>query len=170
MTNENRTRSLKLAIVVLGIALVAGLASVGWWWKDKQAMDDLVSPGLILINYTDHDVYASVRYSKFPNPGEGARSEAGPHSGGGGLDCCVPIPTKWRPGIKMIVWYSSVNHQEGTGQTKIIELPEYPDGRPGALFLVFHKDAELELFSSMFGPRHPRWPGHRIEPVLEGAE
>ena len=168
MTNENRTRSLKLAIVVLGIALVTGVASVAWGWKEKQAMDDLVNPGLRLINYTDHDVYASVHYSGSPDPEDGASDQMGPHAGGGSLVCCVSIPARWRPGIKMVVWYSSKDWKKENGQTKVLELPEYPDGRPGSLYLVFHSETELELMSTIFAPGHPRWPGRQVEPIVEG--
>ena len=84
MTKESQERYLKLAAAAFGLVLVAGLAYVGWLWREQQAMDELVSPGLTLINYTDHDVYASVHYSKFPNPGEGASEGVGPHAGGAG--------------------------------------------------------------------------------------
>lgn len=170
MTIEKKKLLGRFELAVLIALTVAGLTYGGWLWKEKQAMDETVEPGLILINYMDKEVYASVHYSKYPNPGEGASSDAGPHSGGGGLDCCVPIPTRWRPGIQMVVWYSFKDWQNENGQTKIVELPEYPDGRPGALFLVFHGQAEFELYSSVFGPRHPRWPGRRIEPVLEDVK
>ena len=169
MTNETKKRNLKLAIVVLGIALVAGVASVGWWWKEQQAMSELGNPGLILINYTDDDVSASVHNSKFPNPGEGASYDVGPH-GGGGVMCCVPIPTMWRPGIKMIVRYHFGKWPESKEVTRIVELPEYPGGKGGSLYLVFHSETDIELMSTMFGPRHPRWPGRRVEPMLEGVE
>lgn len=170
MAFESMTKNRRLAIYVSGALLVAGLIAAGWWWQQKRAMDDIVGPGLILINYTDDDVHTYVHYSKFPNPGQGAYSETGPGSGGGGLDCCVPIPTIWRPGIKMIVRYHFGKWPKGKEKTKLVELPEYPDGRPGSLYLVFHSETELELMSTMFGPRHPRWPGRRIEPIMQGVE
>ncbi len=163
MSMANRKR-LTWALAAL---LLAGLAYGGWYWK--QWRDDLVGPGLTLINYTDKDVFADVHYSEFPNRGEGAYQEAGPHAGGG-LACCIPIPTHWRPGIKMIVWYSFKGREQETGQTRIVELPEYPDGDAGSLYLVFHSETEFELFSTMYGPRHPKWPGKRVEPVIQRVE
>ncbi len=152
----------------LAALLLAGLAYGGWYWK--QWRDDLVGPALTVINYTDHDVYASVHYSEFPNPGDGASDGIPPHGGGSSLSCCVPIPTHWRPGIKMIVWYSFKDWQKESGQTRIVELPEYPGGDAGRLYLVFHNETEFEIFSTVYGPRHPKWPGRRVEPVIEGVE
>lgn len=153
-----------VVLIVLSIAVAAG----GWFWWEKQQMDDLVSPGLFLINYTDQDVYASVHYSKFPKPGDGASDGMGrgPGAGGGSLVCCVPIPTIWHPGIQMIVKYRFGDWPEGKEETKVVELPPYPGGHAGSFYLVFHSEAEFELFSTMYGPRHPRWPGRRVEEIL----
>lgn len=170
MTNQKMHWPKVLRLTAL-LAFVAGVIAYGTFvWQENKAMDEMVSPGLRLINYTDKDVYASVHYSKFPNPGDGARSEAGPHSGGGGLDCCVPIPARWRPGIKMIVWYSHQDHQPQNGVSKVVELPEYRDGEGGSLYLIFHSETEFELLSTIYAPGHPRWPGKHVVPVIEGLK
>lgn len=155
-------KSYKLMITVVISVLLAVLFFIGWYWKEKQTMDELGSPGLILINHTDQDVYAQVHYEMFPNPVEGAYSESGPHSGSG-LNCCVSIPTLWRPGIKMIVKYRFGNWPEEKEKTTAVELPEYGQGEGGNLYLVFYNENEFELMSTMFGPHHPRWPGRRIK-------
>jgi hypothetical protein len=159
MTSKEEAKYIKLALIALGLVLVAGLASVGWWWKEQQKMNELVSPGLILINYTDHAVYASVHYNKSPDPEDGASDRVRPHAGGGSLVCCVTIPLRWRPGIKMSVWYSTKDWKKEDGQTKIIELPPYPNGDAADLILSFLPDETIELFSSRYAPGHPKWPG-----------
>ena len=68
----------------------------------------------------------------------------------------------------MVVWYSFKDWQKENGQSKIVELPEYPDGRPGSLYLVFHSNTEFELKSTIYAPGHPRWPGRQVEPIVEG--
>lgn len=168
MTSDNTTKPRhKIRNAVLITLLLASLGFANWLWQEKQAMDELVSPGLRLINYTEDEVYTSVHYSKFPNPGEGASYDMGPRTGGAGLMCCVPIPTRWRPGIKMIVNYRFGKWAERKEETKVVELPEYPDGKPGSLYLVFHSETSFELISTVFAPGHPRWPGKQVEPVIE---
>lgn len=159
MTIDRNTKTYRITITALVSVLLAAFLFIGWYWKEKQAMDELVSPGLTIMNYTDEEVYASVHYSKFPDPADGAGYGVGPHSGGNGLVCCVPIPTRWRPGIKMTVWYSLKSWQKEDGQTRIIELPEYPGGNAGDLFLSFLPDNSIELVSANSAPGHPQWPG-----------
>lgn len=161
----------RLKRIVVLIALSIALAAGGWFLWEKQRMDALVSTDLILINYTDQDLHASVHYSKFPQPGEGASDGMGPGGGGGSMVCCIPIPTIWRPGIQMIVKYRFGSRREGKKEeTKVVELPEYPDRRVGDLYLVFHSETEFELFSSFYAPGHPRWPGKHVIPVDESLK
>jgi hypothetical protein len=170
MTTQNEVPRSRLGSLIVAVLLLLGLAYGGWQWNEMQAMNELVSPGMHLINYTNDEVYTSVHYSKFPNPGEGVSYDMGPNSGGAGLMCCVPIPTHWRPGIKMIVKYRFGRWPDGMEETKITELPEYPGGEAGDLYLVFHSTTEFELLSTNFAPGHPRWPGKQVEPVIKGLE
>lgn len=144
--------------VWLILLIVLGGTSV-WLWREKQWRDDMVAPTMILINYTGEDVYVSLRNSQFPNPGQGASDGMGPYVGGGSVICCVPMPTHWRPGIKMIVKYRFGNWPKEQEQTKVVELPDYPDGRPGYLFVLVHSETDIEVLSSIYGPLHERWPG-----------
>lgn len=157
----------RLILIGFGFGVVAYGSYV---WQENKAMDEMVSPGLRLINYTNDEVYTSVRNSKFPNPGEGASYDMGPNTGGAGIMCCVPIPARWRPGIKMNVTYRFGKWPAGREEMRVVELPQYPDGRPGSLYLVIHSENEFELLSSIYAPGHPRWPGKQVEPVDEGLK
>ncbi len=164
---RSKTSWLRFLALATFVALL-GAGGYGYqYWKKKDAQEDMVASGLTLINYTDMDVYASVWNAEFPNPGQGASEGVGPRAGGGGTVCCVPIPSRWRPGIKMLVWYSNKNWQPENGVVKVVDLPEYPDGRPGSLYLMLHSESELELLSSIYAPGHPLWPGKQVEPVAE---
>lgn len=170
MTTKKKSSTRWLWPLLL-LGLVLGVAAYGYHlWQEKKAMDEMMAPGLRLINYTDDEVYTAVRNSRFPEPGQGASYDMGPKTGGAGLMCCVPIPTIWRPGIKMNVHYRFGKWPEGKEEMKVVELPEYPDGRPGSLYLIFHSENEFELLSSIYAPGHPRWPGKQVEPVIEGLE
>lgn len=153
------------------LALVAGVIAYGMFvWQENKAMDEMVSPGLRLMNYTDNDVYSSVRNAKFPKPGQGAYQEVGPQGGGGGISCCVPIPVVWRPGIKMNVTYRFGKWPEGKEEMKVLELPNYPDGDVGDLYLVFYSETDFELVCSRYSPTHIKWPGRRIEKIVHGVQ
>ncbi len=145
---------------LIGLAVLAIAVGVGIWrWREKQWWDDMVAPTMTLINYTGQEVEASLHFSEFPNPGEGASYGMGPYAGGSKSSCCVPMPTHWRPGIKMIVKYHMGNWPEGKEETKVIELPEYPDGEPGGLYVLVHSETDVEVLSSIYAPLHERWPG-----------
>lgn len=170
MTHENIPWSKVIRFAAL-LAVVSGVIAYGAFvWQENKAMDEMVSGGLTLINYTDKDVYASVSNAKYERSGDGAALGVGPHAGGGGVSCCVTIPARWRPGIKMVVWHSNKDWQPEYGIREIVELPEYPGGKAGDLYLVFHSETEFELLSSNFSPGHPRWPGKQVEPVIEGLK
>lgn len=170
MTNQKMHWPKVLRLTAL-LAFVAGVIAYGTFvWQENKAMDEMVSPGLRLINYTDDDVYTSVRNAKFSNPGQGASYDMGPKTGGAGLMCCVPIPARWRPGIKMNVTYRFGKWPAGKEEKKVVELPEYPDGEGGSIYLIFHSETEFELLSTIYAPGHPRWPGKQVEPVIEGLK
>lgn len=170
MTTEKKSWGNKLGLIALIAFVVSVVAYGSYVWKENKAMDEMVSPGLRLINYTNDEVFTSVRNSKYPKPGQGASYDMGPNTGGAGLMCCVPIPTRWRPGIKMNVTYRFGKWPEGKEVMKVVELPEYPGGGAGELYLVFHSENEFELLSTNFAPGHPRWPGRQVEPVIEGLK
>lgn len=170
MTNQ-KTHWPKVLRLTALLAVVAGVIAYGTFvWQENKAMDEMVSGGLTLINYTDRDVYASVSNAKYEHSGDGAAIGVGPHGGGGGVSCCVTIPARWRPGIKMVVWHSNKDWQPESGVRQVVELPEYPDGRPGSIYLIFHSETEFELLSTIYAPGHPRWPGKQIELVIEGLK
>jgi hypothetical protein len=170
MTNQKIHWPKVLRLTAL-LAVVAGVIAYGTFvWQENKAMDEMVSGGLTLINYTDRDVYASVSNAKYEHAGDGAAIGVGPHGGGGGLSCCVTIPARWRPGIKMVVWHSNKDWQPENGTRKIVELPDYPDGDVGDLYLIFYSETDFELVCSRYSPTHVKWPGRRVEKIVHGVQ
>jgi len=145
---------------LVGLAVLAMAIGVGVWrWREKQWWDDMVAPTMILINYTGQEVEVSLHNSEFPDPGEGASDGMGPYAGGSSVVCCVPMPTHWRPGIKMIVKYHFESWPEGKQEMKVVELPRYPNDEPGELYVLVHSETDVEVLSSIYDPLHERWPG-----------
>ncbi len=85
--------------------------------------------------------------------------------GAGGTTCCATLPKTWRPGIKLQV---NATHWIDRGpekgllevkETHLVEVPQYPDGKPGELWVLRTPDGKVAIVSSDFQPDHPNWPG-----------
>jgi hypothetical protein len=83
----------------------------------------------------------------------------------GGTTCCATLPRTWRAGIQLQVnathW---VDRKSEDGllevkETYLVEVPQYPDGKPGELWVLRMPDGKVDIVSSDFQPDHPNWPG-----------
>jgi hypothetical protein len=85
--------------------------------------------------------------------------------GAGGTTCCISLPNKWRPGIKLLVRTTRWLAQRADGslpevkEEHLVEVPPYVDGKPGELWVVWAADGGVGVISSDFQPDHPKWPG-----------
>jgi hypothetical protein len=85
--------------------------------------------------------------------------------GAGGTTCCVTLPRKWHPGIKLQVrtthWLKKLS--DGSlpeiKQQNLVDVPPYADGRPGELWVLREADGKVSVVSSDFQPDHLKWPG-----------
>ncbi len=79
--------------------------------------------------------------------------------GPGGKGCCVSLPTKWQPGMRLKVeWQKSdKNMTEQTKRVKTLEIPRYE--QPGDLYVLFYPGDEVEIIASSVEPGSPAWPG-----------
>jgi hypothetical protein len=122
-----------------------------------SAKDELVPAPAQLMNYTDEDVYLTV--SSPDRPSETTYLEMGKRAGGG-IVCCVGLPSKWRPGLIVQVDYRYGNERRNENKhRKTIELPPYPDGIAGPVYISILPEDEVEVISTMYGLGHPRWSG-----------
>jgi hypothetical protein len=124
----------------------------------KLAGDEAVS--VTAINYTDQELN-SYLFKSVDEPGKVAGGPpVGPYEGAGTM-CCFSLPATWHPGIKVQLTYDWWNGSESHRQhiTKVLEVPEYPDGQVGTLWALFYPHGVVEVVSSEFAPGHPKWPG-----------
>lgn len=83
----------------------------------------------------------------------------------GGTTCCVTLPKKWRPGIKVKIHTTHWLPQKSDGSlpevTKVhlVDVPAYADGKPGAIWVLRASDGSVSVISSDLQPDHPAWPG-----------
>ncbi len=83
----------------------------------------------------------------------------------GGTMCCYELPRIWQPGMKVSV---RLAHWEGkladdslrqVVSTQLVEVPRFPDGKPGELWVLRTADGSTDLVLSDFQPNHAHWPG-----------
>ncbi|MGX4640732.1 DUF3304 domain-containing protein [Massilia sp. SYSU DXS3249] len=85
--------------------------------------------------------------------------------GGGGTSCCFRLPERWRPGIQARVRSTHWLPEDDKGNLpeveKVydVEIPAYPTGKAGELWILRTADGGIELVMSNVEPDHPQWPG-----------
>lgn len=83
----------------------------------------------------------------------------------GGTTCCYELPKKWRPGLKVTIqskhWIgkSADDSLHDVASTHVVEVPRYPDTKPGELWVLRAANGAMDIVSSDFQPDHPNWPG-----------
>jgi len=123
--------------------------------------DDTVGVSVSAINYTDQELNAYLFLSNDGHRKQVAGGEPVRPFEGGGMMCCISLPTHWKPGIKVSLRYDWWQGEDKPRQyiTKEFEVPPYPDGQAGTLWALFYPDGSVEVVSSDFAPGHDKWPG-----------
>ena len=83
----------------------------------------------------------------------------GPLEGPGGKGCCVTLPERWQPGIKLRVTWEEGN-KDMTKPEKYqrdLELPRYEV--PGDVYVLFYPAQQVEVRVSAVEPGQPGWAG-----------
>jgi Protein of unknown function (DUF3304) len=148
-----RTKLIGLvAICVAALTLVAC----------KPPPEEMVGTSVVVLNYANVDFYPSVSSLDAQGTVNGnAGYPVGPRAGGGKSACCVSIPLKWHPGIKVAVQYHRGDWPAEKYEMLHMELPPYPDGVPDRVWVSLFPDGSIEVVSSMYGPEDEgkQWPG-----------
>lgn len=83
----------------------------------------------------------------------------------GGTTCCFTLPKIWRPGIKVQVLTTHWLPKRSDGslpevkETHVVEVPQYPDEKPGELWVLRTEGGGVSVISSDVQPDHEKWPG-----------
>lgn len=115
------------------------------------------------VNYSGDD-FSYIVEDPLDSSNKGGGESIGPYEAGG-IMCCYSLPRTWRPGIQIKVRavHSARLSPDTAGpdvtETKIVEVPEYVDGKAGELWVVRAADGALSVVSSDFQPNHAKWPG-----------
>jgi hypothetical protein len=81
----------------------------------------------------------------------------GPESGGGGFNCCIEIPRRWRPGMKAKVRWEYGSGDDSPRETEV-EIPEYTPQNRGAVQVHFYADHKVKLVVSKWRLGNAEYP------------
>ncbi|MES2347541.1 MAG: DUF3304 domain-containing protein [Pseudomonadota bacterium] len=115
------------------------------------------------VNYAA-DEFSYVIEDPSNNKNTAGGETIGPFAAGGTM-CCYDLPTKWRSGIQIKISATHWQKVKPDGslpevsETKVVEVPQYLNGKAGELWVLRAADGQLSLVSSDFQPDHPKWPG-----------
>ncbi|RFP14173.1 DUF3304 domain-containing protein [Duganella sp. BJB488] len=118
------------------------------------------------INYSGKEVSLIVIDPNNKN-NSGGGDALNPYSSGGTI-CCFAIPAEWHPGLQVIVKYNF--YPDPIWREQLVDVPPYPEGIAGGIWLAMHEDGRAEAVVSKFDPTRPEWPGRvKGEPVESEA-
>jgi putative hemolysin len=105
-----------------------------------------------IVNHTEKYIYSTT-----VDGGEAGHAQA--LSAGVGSMCCVNLPRKWHPGLKVEVGWDMPEGTKHVLKSKIVDVEKYD--RPGTLYLHFFPDDTVRVVvTNTVGasPNHPIAP------------
>lgn len=138
-----------VALVVCAATLLASCASA------QSQKPKSLGAAVRSINYSGKEVELTVIDPLDKSNGSGGDA-LNPYSMGGTI-CCFSIPAEWHHGYQVIVKYSF--YPDETWHEQLVDVPPYPQGIAGDIWLAMHEDGRAEAVVSNFGPTRDEWPG-----------
>ncbi|WP_071658885.1 DUF3304 domain-containing protein [Duganella sp. HH101] len=146
----NLKTTFRLVLLFAGVStLLAGCAHA------QPAPPKNLGVAVRSINYSGKEVVLMVIDPKDKKNGGGGDA-LNPYSTGGTI-CCYSIPAEWHPGLQVIVKYNL--YPDPTWHEQLVDIPPYPEGIAGEIWLAMHEDGRAEAVVSHFDPSRPEWPG-----------
>lgn len=115
------------------------------------------------VNYSK-DAFSFALVDPTDDKNSGSGELVGPYSGGG-TTCCYVLPKIWRPNLKIELHLTHWGEKDETGhlaqiqETRTVEVPAYPLGKVGELWILRAEGGAVSLVMSDFQPDHAKWPG-----------
>lgn len=138
--------------------------------------EEKVSLSYLGVNHTDKEVV------ELSVNGEGGILNVPAHGGGGGTVCCVTLPRKWHPGLKVKIDWRTEGHwlldakgqvvkNDGVEvlvqeplQSQTVEVPEYGEHDLSHFDIHFLPGGKVQVKASFIYPEHPDYrPAYPIQ-------
>lgn len=81
-----------------------------------------------------------------------------PNGGGGSFVCCVTVPRKWQPGMKVTVRWTNDDRVDTGWKERVVPVPEYTENDLGGFFVHFYPDDSVKVLVSTKMEGHPDYP------------
>ncbi|WP_083941138.1 DUF3304 domain-containing protein [Pseudoduganella violaceinigra] len=132
------------ALCAFSLVLLTGCSA-------PPAMDDSTYGASVgIVNHTGNFIYSASAN------GGGGHMEA--WGAGGPNVCCVMIPRKWYPGMKVPVRWDMPEGSKHIYKEKIVEVEQYDDDDGGSLYIHIFPNGEVRLVVSRYAgwsSKHP---------------
>lgn len=141
----------RLALLIVAASVAACAAP-----SKTKPEDGLTGVSIQSLNYSAKEIEI-IGVEQPGNPrNDGGGDALNPYSSGGTI-CCFAVPSKWHPDLKVIVEYKFYGEKEY--RRSLVNVPPYPEGKVGSIWLMVHEDESAEAVVSHYGPTRPEWPG-----------
>ena len=153
------------------VVACAFLASVLAAPLSACSQDDTVAVGYKGYNHT------AIPIDSVIINGQGGVLNVSAYGGGHGDVCCVLLPSRWRPGLKVIIKWQRGGHWvrdqkgqivekeghrqfiEGEWKERIVDVPEYNGGdQTGQFRIHFFPNDDVKVTVLPYGPGHKDYP------------
>lgn len=136
----------------------------------SKSSGTIMAPSESTISVNVHGVNYSAEPFRYvaEDAGDSRNRAGGEHVGpfsGGGTVCCFTFPEHWRRGIRLKIFTTHWLSKDANGnlpevfKDSTVEVPEYPKGEIGDLWVLRGMDGSIEAVNSKVEPDHPLWPG-----------
>lgn len=78
--------------------------------------------------------------------------------GYGGFTCCVNLPQKWKPGLKVTISWTKNEKESTSWKTVVVDIPEYSLNDVGHLAVHFFPNDEVKVLVTDKYVGHPSYP------------
>lgn len=143
---------MKIWTVLLVGAFVVSACARPLKGEEEGSLEQTYGATIGIVNHTDRYIYSTA-----VDGGQGGHAH--PMSAGVGSMCCVHLPIKWHPGLKVEVRWDMPEGSKHVLKSKIVDVEKYE--RPGTLYLHFFSgDIIRVVVTNSVGasPDHPIAP------------
>jgi len=154
----------------LALLLCLPTALAGCIVKEAQSADINAYGYVGVINYNHNRTYFFTLYDLMVEGQPVISAGVAWPLASDGINCCIALPAKWRPGIKVLLEWTEYDHtpviagdnpeihRDVIGKHKQeMEIPRYE--KVAYLHVTFLPKGKVELVISQFEPSAPEWQG-----------
>ncbi|MCD4501632.1 DUF3304 domain-containing protein [Chromobacterium vaccinii] len=130
-------------------------------------MGGQLGASMTVVNYSGKG-YDWVAVAKPDTPEQAEAADMVSPYGASGIMCCVNLPAKWQPGMKLVVQFKDATKAKTAAewskeniplQLRTVAVPRYAEGDVGTVWVQFLQDDKVALVVSRYDPSNANWPG-----------